>query len=163
MLNDIAKLVSLAKRRGFIFASSEIYGGLSSIWDYGPLGAELKNNLKRRWWKDVVYARDDVEGLDAAILMHPNVWKASGHVKGFFDEFADCKSCKKRFRCDELASGRTKPGAAFKCPECGSSDIAPPRRSYPAPVGSLVNHHPLPLVKIRLHAGLKNLVGLDDR
>ena len=79
------KLVSLCKRRGFVFQSSEIYGGLGSVWDYGPLGVELKKNVKDRWWRAMVHARDDIEGLDAAILMHPRVWEASGHVAGFTD------------------------------------------------------------------------------
>src|SRR3990170_7557323 len=99
---DMDKLVSLCKRRGFIFQSSEIYGGLESCWDYGPLGVELKNNVKRAWWKAVVQERDDMVGLDAAILMHPQVWVASGHVENFTDPMVDCKSCKKRFRADEL-------------------------------------------------------------
>ncbi len=103
------KLVSLCKRRGFVFQSSEIYGGLGSVWDYGPLGAELKKNLKDRWWHSMVRVRDDIEGLDAAILMHPKVWEASGHVAGFSDPMVDCKSCKARFRADQLA------GAA--CPQ----------------------------------------------
>jgi glycyl-tRNA synthetase len=85
------KLVSLAKRRGFVFQSSEIYGGLGSVWDYGPLGVELKRNVKDRWWRAMVHARDDIEGLDAAILMHPKVWEASGHVSGFTDPLVDCK------------------------------------------------------------------------
>ncbi|MDQ8169246.1 MAG: glycine--tRNA ligase [Gemmatimonadota bacterium] len=95
-------LVSLAKRRGFIFQSSEIYGGTGSVWDYGPLGVELKNNVKARWWNAMVRERDDVEGLDAAILMHPKVWEASGHVSGFSDPLVDCKACKARFRADKL-------------------------------------------------------------
>ncbi len=97
------KLVSLCKRRGFVFQSSEIYGGLGSVWDYGPLGAELKKNVKDRWWQAMVRARDDIEGLDAAILMHPKVWEASGHVAGFTDPLVDCKTCKARFRADKLA------------------------------------------------------------
>ena len=95
-------LVSLAKRRGFIFQSSEIYGGTGSVWDYGPLGVELKNNVKARWWNAMVRERDDVEGLDAAILMHPKVWEASGQVSGFSDPLVDCKACKARFRADKL-------------------------------------------------------------
>jgi glycyl-tRNA synthetase len=95
-------LVSLAKRRGFIFQSSEIYGGTGSVWDYGPLGVELKNNVKARWWNAMVREREDVEGLDAAILMHPKVWEASGHVSGFSDPLVDCKACKARFRADKL-------------------------------------------------------------
>ncbi|MCC6773043.1 MAG: glycine--tRNA ligase [Gemmatimonadaceae bacterium] len=96
------KLVSLCKRRGFIFQSSEIYGGTGSVWDYGPLGVELKKNLKDRWWHAMVRARSDIEGLDAAILMHPRVWEASGHVAGFTDPMVDCKTCKARFRADKL-------------------------------------------------------------
>ncbi len=106
------KIVSLCKRRGFIFQSSDIYGGLSNTWDYGSYGVELKNNLKRAWWKSVVYQRYDVYGMDAAILMHPKVWEASGHVENFFDLKSDCKSCKKRFRPEDLKDKN-------KCPECG--------------------------------------------
>jgi glycyl-tRNA synthetase len=97
------KLVSLAKRRGYVFQSSEIYGGTGSVWDYGPLGIELKRNVKERWWSRMVHQRDDIEGLDAAILMHPRVWEASGHVEGFTDPLVECKVCKKRFRQDQLA------------------------------------------------------------
>ncbi|OGU55967.1 MAG: glycine--tRNA ligase [Ignavibacteria bacterium RBG_13_36_8] len=95
------KIVSLAKRRGFVFQSSEIYGGLNGCWDYGPLGVELLNNVKQEWWKAMTY-REDVEGLDAAILMHPKVWEASGHVENFTDLMIDCKQCKARFRVDTL-------------------------------------------------------------
>jgi glycyl-tRNA synthetase len=101
-LGIMDKLVSLCKRRGFVFQSSEIYGGLGSVWDYGPLGTELKRNIKDRWWHAMVRARDDIEGLDAAILMHPKVWEASGHVAGFTDPLVDCKTCKARFRADML-------------------------------------------------------------
>jgi len=101
-LGIMDKLVSLCKRRGFVFQSSEIYGGLGSVWDYGPLGTELKRNIKDRWWHSMVRARDDIEGLDAAILMHPKVWEASGHVSGFTDPLVDCKTCKSRFRADKL-------------------------------------------------------------
>jgi glycyl-tRNA synthetase len=115
------KLVSLCKRRGFIFQSSEIYGGTGSVWDYGPLGVELKKNLKERWWHAMVRARDDIEGLDAAILMHPRVWEASGHVAGFVDPLVDCKTCKGRFRADKLEDARCPqkpskhPGEAPQC------------------------------------------------
>jgi len=115
------KLVSLSKRRGFIFQSSEIYGGTGSVWDYGPLGVELKKNLKDQWWKAMVRLRDDVEGLDAAILMHPRVWEASGHVAGFTDPLIDCKTCKGRFRADKLQDARCPqkpskhPGEAEQC------------------------------------------------
>lgn len=95
-------IVSLAKRRGLIFQSSEIYGGLASTWDYGPIGVELKRNVKEAWWRAMIYERDDIEGLDAAILMHPEAWVASGHVSSFSDPLVDCKSCKKRWRQDHL-------------------------------------------------------------
>jgi len=107
---DIGKVTSLCKRRGFIFQSSEIYGGLGSVWDYGPLGVELKNNIKKAWWKSLVYDRNDIEGLDAGILMHRDVWRASGHVANFADLMVDCKSCKKRFRSDHLKGNN--------CPDC---------------------------------------------
>ena len=100
--DDLDKIVSLAKRRGFVFQSSEIYGGLNGCWDYGPLGVELLKNIKEEWWKFMTY-RDDVEGLDASILMHPRVWEASGHVENFTDPMIDCKQCKARFRLDTLA------------------------------------------------------------
>jgi glycyl-tRNA synthetase len=102
----LEKLVSLCKRRGYVFQSSEIYGGTGSVWDYGPLGVELKNNLKARWWHAMVRARDDIEGLDAAILMHPRVWEASEHVANFHDPLVDCKTCKARFRADQLAQSQ---------------------------------------------------------
>ncbi|MFC1900714.1 glycine--tRNA ligase [Chloroflexota bacterium] len=105
------KIVSLSRRRGFVFPSSEIYGGLSSCWDYGPLGVELKRNIKDAWWKTMVQERDDIVGLDTSILMHPGVWEASGHVGGFSDPMVDCKDCKMRWRADELEEQ--------KCPSCG--------------------------------------------
>jgi len=111
-LTMMDKMVSLCKRRGFIFQSSEIYGGLAATWDYGPLGAELKRNLKEAWWRSNVYERDDIEGLDAAIMMRPEVWMASGHVASFEDTLVDCKGCRKRFKA-EAVHGK-------KCPECGS-------------------------------------------
>jgi glycyl-tRNA synthetase len=114
------KLVSLCKRRGFVFQSSEIYGGLGSVWDYGPLGAELKKNIKERWWRSMVHEREDIEGLDAAILMHPKVWEASGHVAGFTDPLVDCKQCKNRFRADDPRL-KGPPGAPdTTCPICGN-------------------------------------------
>ena len=114
------KLVSLAKRRGFVFQSSEIYGGLGSVWDYGPLGVELKNNLKARWWRSMVHERDDIEGIDAAILMHSRVWDASGHVAGFTDPLIDCKVCKNRFRADDERI-KGEPGTPTgQCPVCGN-------------------------------------------
>jgi glycyl-tRNA synthetase len=114
------KLVSLAKRRGYIFQSSEIYGGLGSVWDYGPLGVELKKNLKERWWRSMVYGREDIEGIDAAILMHPRVWEASGHVSGFTDPLVDCKVCKNRFRSDDERIKGEPGGPDAQCPVCGN-------------------------------------------
>ena len=104
------KIVSLCKRRGFVYPGSEIYGGLSGTWDYGPLGIELKNNVKQLWWRTFVQERDDMYGIDAAILMNSEVWKASGHVEGFSDPLVECKKCKRRFRADQVEG---------KCPECG--------------------------------------------
>jgi len=115
------KIVSLCKRRGFIFQNSEIYGGLANTWDYGPLGVELKRNVKDAWWRAVVYERDDMEGLDAAILMHPRTWEASGHVENFHDPMVDCKTCKCRFREDQIADQQCpekpskKPGEGPRC------------------------------------------------
>lgn len=102
---QMEELVSLCVRRGFIFQSSEIYGGINGFWDYGPLGVELKNNLKSAWWNRVVRQRDDVEGLDSSIVAHPRTWEASGHVAHFTDPMVDCKKCKRRFRADQLPSG----------------------------------------------------------
>ncbi|MCK5526707.1 MAG: glycine--tRNA ligase [Candidatus Latescibacteria bacterium] len=113
------KIVSLCKRRGFIFQSSEIYGGLNSCWDYGPLGVELKRNVKATWWNDVVRNREDIVGLDSSILMHPKVWEASGHVDSFSDPMVDCKACKKRFRFDDLEEN--------VCPNCGG-ELTEPRQ-----------------------------------
>jgi glycyl-tRNA synthetase len=112
------KLVSLCKRRGFIFPSSEIYGGLGACYDYGPLGVELKNNVKKAWWKAAVQERDDMVGLDASILMHPQTWVASGHVEGFADPLVDCKQCHQRWRADHIKDG--------KCPACGG-ELTEPR------------------------------------
>ena len=134
--NKMDNIVNLCKRRGIIFPSSEIYGGIGSTWDYGPIGVHLKNNIKAAWWRAVVQERDDMVGLDAAILMHPDVWKASGHVESFNDPMVDCKKCKRRFRADHLVEGlkkdedaaEMKPAeladlekaiADMMCPECG--------------------------------------------
>jgi glycyl-tRNA synthetase len=119
-MND---LVSLCKRRGFVFPSSEIYGGVGSCWDYGPLGVELKNNVKQRWWRSMT-SRVDIEGIDASILMAPEVWKASGHVDGFVDPLIDCKKCKSRFRADKISEAAI---AEKKCPECGG-ELTEPRQ-----------------------------------
>ncbi len=111
------KLVSLCQRRGFVFPSSEIYGGLSSCWDYGPLGVELKRNIKQAWWQDVVQGRDDMVGLDTSILMHPKVWEASGHLQQFTDPLVECKNCHLRWRADEVAGKN--------CPSCGGELTEP--------------------------------------
>ena len=100
------RVVNLAKRRGLVFPSSEIYGGFRSTWDYGPLGVELKRNVKDAWWRSMVQLRDDIVGLDAAILMAPQVWEASGHVATFTDPLVDCRNCKERFRADQLPEVR---------------------------------------------------------
>jgi glycyl-tRNA synthetase len=110
------KITSLAKRRGFVFQSSEIYGGQNGAWDYGPLGIELKNRIAQVWWKEMTQLHDNIVGLDAAILMHPRTWEASGHVENFTDPLVDCKKCKTRFRADQIPPENL---AAKKCPECG--------------------------------------------
>jgi len=114
------KLVSLCQRRGFIFPSSDIYGGLSSCWDYGPVGVELKRNVKEAWWRANVRDRDDMVGLDTSILMNPRVWEASGHVTAFSDPLVECKKCHQRFRADDLP-----PEAEGKCPNCGGDFTEP--------------------------------------
>ncbi len=121
MAVSMEKIVSLAKRRGFTFQSSEIYGGLASCWDYGPLGVDLKRNVKDAWWRDMVHGRSDIVGIDCAILMHPRVWEASGHLEGFADPLVDCRHCKARFRADQLSEAQCPskpskhPGEFEKC------------------------------------------------
>ena len=133
---DMDLMMSLSKRRGFMFQSSEIYGGLGSTWDYGPLGVELKRNVKEAWWHSVIAERDDMVGLDAAILMHPQVWVASGHVENFSDPLVECKECNSRFRQDHLLEATgidpESPEAAaalneLRCPNCGG-ELGEPRR-----------------------------------
>jgi glycyl-tRNA synthetase len=148
MTSDILpKIVSLCKRRGFIFQSSEIYGGLKSAYDFGPLGVELKRNIAQEWWKSMVHEREDIVGIDASIVMHPNVWRASGHLAGFSDPLVDCLNCKERFRADKApkkeigaiveykkgakgedgsASGTVKAG--YVCPVCGSPELSDERQ-----------------------------------
>jgi glycyl-tRNA synthetase len=147
---DMDTLVSLCKRRGFVFQSSEIYGGLGSAWDYGPLGVELKRNVRNLWWRDVVHRRRDVLGLEAAVLMHPRVWEASGHLDRFTDPMVDCRACKRRFRADQLDDRPwvhhcpAKKDNRFDvpggepcrhcgarrtlCPECGKGELTEPRQ-----------------------------------
>tara|TARA_B100000686_G_scaffold306094_1_gene345211 strand:+ start:920 stop:2254 length:1335 start_codon:yes stop_codon:yes gene_type:complete len=120
-LDDFNPIVSLAKRRGFIFQASEIYGGVGSTWDYGPLGVELKKNIKDAWWNSMVHTRDDIVGLDSAIIQNPKVWEASGHTEGFSDPLVECKECHQRFRADHLDSDQ--------CPSCGiKGQFTPPRQ-----------------------------------
>jgi len=119
MKNDLLqKVTSLAKRRGIIYPNSEIYGGVGGFYDYGPVGVEMKNNLKRLWWKEMVDLREDVVGIDGTIITHPKVWEASGHVENFGDEVVECKKCHHRFRTDEVGD---------KCPDCGSKEFTEPR------------------------------------
>ncbi len=130
-------LASLCKRRGFIFQSSEVYGGINGFWDYGPLGCELKRNIKDTWWKSMVRLREDVVGLEATIIMHPDIWKASGHADSFADPMVDCKDCRKRFRADQLCEDQgkelIKEGSTFalpegiQCPACESKNLTAPR------------------------------------
>ena len=150
---DMDKMLSLSKRRGFVFQSSEIYGGLGSTWDYGPLGVELKRNVKEAWWRSVIAGRDDMVGLDAAILMHPRTWEASGHVENFSDPLVECRECNQRFRQDHLlealgidpsagagvggshphpnpppeGEGTFGEGIKLRCPDCGG-ELTDPRR-----------------------------------
>ena len=133
---DMDKMLSLSKRRGFVFQSSEIYGGLGSTWDYGPLGVELKRNVKEAWWRSVIAGRDDMVGLDAAILMHPRAWEASGHVENFSDPLVECRECNQRFRQDHLMESAgidpAAPNAAvlakgLRCLVCGG-ELTEPRR-----------------------------------
>ena len=141
--NLMDKVTSLAKRRGFVFPGSEIYGGLANTWDYGPVGVELKNNIKQAWWKMFVQDREDIVGLDAAILMNSNVWQASGHTAGFNDSLVDCKKCRARLRADHLVEdnldikveGKSLKEITeiirdnnLKCPACGKSDFTEARK-----------------------------------
>ncbi len=136
--NTLEALSSLCKRRGFIFQTSEIYGGLNGFWDYGPLGVELKRNIKTAWWKDVVQLNENIVGLDSAIIMHPRVWEASGHIGGFSDPMVDCKICKKRYKADNLCEeqgselirvddGSFQLPEGIKCTHCGAKDLTEPR------------------------------------
>ncbi|HJN84690.1 MAG TPA: glycine--tRNA ligase, partial [Patescibacteria group bacterium] len=141
--NDtMEKLVSLSKRRGFVFQSSEIYGGFAAVYDYGPLGTELANNIKTAWWKEMVHEREEIVGLDASIFMSPKVWEASGHVSGFSDPLTECRNCHTRSRVDhlleeidvfadekmsddEINALLDENKGKVKCPKCGSSDFTP--------------------------------------
>ncbi len=124
------KVASLAKRRGFIYPGSEIYGGLAGTWDYGPLGAELKRNIKSEFWRSMVQERGDIVGLDAAIIMNPKVWEASGHLESFSDPLVECKKCHSRFRADEIGIPNDEflISKNIKCPQCGASDWTKPKK-----------------------------------
>ena len=128
--NLMSKIVSLCKRRGFVFQSSEIYGGLKSAYDYGPLGVELKRNIANKWWNDMVTLRENVVGLDASIMMHPQVWKTSGHLSGFADPLVDCLDCKERFRADKAPkAAETVAGKPdYVCPKCQSNNLSDERQ-----------------------------------
>ena len=128
---SIEKIVSLCKRRGFVFQSSEIYGGYGAVYDYGPLGIELKNKISQLWWKSMTQLHDNIVGLDSGILMHPKIWKASGHVAAFNDPLVDCKQCKARFRSDELVNEETSATdwSSLQCPKCGTKgSLTEPRQ-----------------------------------
>ena len=158
---SLETIVSLSKRRGFIFPSSEIYGGINAVWDYGPLGVELKNNVKRAWWRAMVQDRNDIVGLDAGILMHPQVWVTSGHVGSFSDPLVECATCRRRYRLDELPGAEDLSATDLRdetivtrlglvCPN-DAGPLSPPRRfnlmftSHMGPVeddGNLVYFRP---------------------
>lgn len=141
---NIETIVSLAKRRGFVFPSSEIYGGLGSSWDYGPMGAELQNNVKQFWWRWMVHERDDIDGIDSSIILNRLVWKYSGHEDTFSDPLVDCRECKTRLRADKLEDG--------KCPNCGSRDLTEPRPfnlMFQSHVGATAEDDPSSLVYLR--------------
>src|SRR5215207_2819251 len=121
MTVTMEKIVNLCKRRGFVFPSSEIYGGLASTWDYGPLGIELKRNIREAWWRYMVTSRENVVGLESAILMHPRVWEASGHVAGFSDPLVDCRVCKRRFRADHIPAKEDR--QCQKGAECDFTEV----------------------------------------
>ena len=141
---NIETIVSLAKRRGFVYPSSEIYGGLGSSWDYGPLGVELCNNVRNAWWRWMVHERDDMEGVDSSIILNRLVWKYSGHEDTFSDPLVDCRECKTRLRADKLDEG--------KCPSCGSKDLTEPRPfnlMFQTHVGATAEDDPNALVYLR--------------
>ena len=122
----MSDVVSLCKRRGFVYPGSDIYGGMANTFDFGPLGVELANNIKKSWWKNFVQDRASIYGLDGGILMNPKIWKASGHTESFIDVLVDCKKCHKRFREDHLEKSKE----VQKCPECGG-ELTEPKRFVP--------------------------------
>jgi glycyl-tRNA synthetase len=154
---NIETIVGLAKRRGFVFPSSEIYGGLGSAWDYGPLGVELSNNVKRAWWRWLVYERDDIEGIDSSIILNRLVWKYSGHEETFNDPLIDCRACKSRFRADKLAeefgvAPTAEEFAKIACPNCGKHDWTEPRPfnlMFQTRLGAVADDDPASLAYLR--------------
>jgi glycyl-tRNA synthetase len=161
---NIETIVSLAKRRGFVFPSSELYGGLGSAWDYGPLGVELCNNVKQAWWRWMVYDRDDIEGLDSSIILNRLVWKYSGHEDTFSDPLVDCRECNSRFRADKLEFRSALPKSVggniaelirdkkIKCPNCQSTNLTEPRPfnlMFRTHVGAMGEEDPSSLVYLR--------------
>ena len=156
---NIETIVSLSKRRGFVYPSSDIYGGLGSAWDYGPLGIELYNNVKQAWWRWMVYERDDIEGLDSSIILNRLVWKYSGHEDTFSDPLVDCRECNNRMRADKLDLPAGAPSIAeairnhgVKCPSCGSTNLTEPRPfnlMFRTHVGATAEDDPAALVYLR--------------
>jgi glycyl-tRNA synthetase len=125
------KIVSLCKQRGFVYQSSEIYGGFGAVYDYGPLGIELKNNIAKYWWREMTQIHENIVGLDSGILMHPKIWEASGHVSEFHDPLVDCKQCKSRYRADELSDNIDNENwDKIKCPKCGTTGMMTPPRQF---------------------------------
>ena len=131
MNKTIEKIVSLCKQRGFVYQSSEIYGGFGAVYDYGPLGVELKNNIASYWWREMTQIHENIVGLDSGILMHPKIWEASGHVREFHDPLVDCKQCKSRYRADELSDDiENKKWDKIKCPKCGTTGMMTSPRQF---------------------------------
>ena len=131
MNKTIEKIVSLCKQRGFVYQSSEIYGGFGAVYDYGPLGIELKNNIAKYWWREMTQIHENIVGLDSGILMHPKIWEASGHVSEFHDLLVDCKQCKSRYRADELSDNIDNENwDKIKCPKCGTTGMMTPPRQF---------------------------------
>ena len=178
--DTLPKIVSLCKRRGFIFQSSEIYGGLKSAYDFGPLGVELKRNIAQEWWRFMVHEREDVVGIDASIVMHPNVWRASGHLAGFSDPLVDCLNCKERFRADkapkheigEMVTYKKGPKgdgvevtaavkAGYICPVCGSPELSDERQFNLMFRTSIGPVDPVEAIVSEIHKG--SLVGSDRK
>ena len=131
MNKTIEKIVSLCKQRGFVYQSSEIYGGFGAVYDYGPLGVELKNNIASYWWREMTQIHENIVGLDSGILMHPKIWEASGHVGEFHDPLVDCKQCKSRYRADELSDDiKNEKWDKIKCPKCGTTGMMTSPRQF---------------------------------